>query len=207
MATIQYVMLDVVDTAAAHALYGTALGLEPRVRLRAATESSTTGFRGFTLSLVASRPGTVDTLMDAAIEAGATIMKPARKSMWGYGGAVPGPDGTLVTLASSSKKDDGSTAREFDEFVLQLGVADVAASKTFYTDHGLEPSRSFGRKYVEFAPPSSPIALAVTRRKALAKTAGVSPNGSGAHELVIGSDVGPFTDPDGFEWERLDQND
>jgi hypothetical protein len=28
-----------------------------------------------------------------------------------------------------------------------------------------------------------------------------SPDGTGSHRLVIGSDAGPFTDPDGFAWE------
>jgi hypothetical protein len=36
------------------------------------------------------------------------------------------------------------------EIVLLLGVADVAASKRFYVDHGLAVAKSFGRKYVQF---------------------------------------------------------
>jgi hypothetical protein len=59
---------------------------------------------------------------------------------------------------------------------------------------------SFGRKYVEFAAPSSPVKLALYGRRALAKDAGVSPDGTGSHRLMIGSDAGPFTDPDGFAW-------
>jgi hypothetical protein len=38
-------------------------------------------------------------------------------------------------------------------------------------------------------------------RRGLAKVAGVSPDGTGSHRLVIGSATGPFTDPDGFAWE------
>ena len=37
-------------------------------------------------------------------------------------------------------------------------------------------------------------------RRALAKDAGVSPDGAGSHRIMIGSDAGPFTDPDGFAW-------
>jgi len=37
--------------------------------------------------------------------------------------------------------------------------------------------------------------------RALAKDAGLSPDGTGSHRLTIGSDCGPFTDPDGFAWE------
>jgi hypothetical protein len=43
--------------------------------------------------------------------------------------------------------------------------------------------------------------LALYRHRALSKDAGVSPDGTGSHRLMIGSDVGPFTDPDGFAWE------
>jgi hypothetical protein len=64
-------------------------------------------------------------------------------------------------------------------------------------------AKSFGRKYVEFATPSSPIKLALYGRRALAKDAGVSPDGTGSHRLTIGSDAGPFADPDGFTWEVL----
>lgn len=45
------------------------------------------------------------------------------------------------------------------------------------------------------------IKLTLNKRGALAKTAGVSPNGTGSHRLVIGSDAGAFTDPYGFVWE------
>jgi hypothetical protein len=57
---------------------------------------------------------------------------------------------------------------------------------------------SFGRKYVEFATPSSPVTLALYGRRALAKDPGVSPDDAGSHRLTIGSDAGPFTDPDGL---------
>lgn len=61
--------------------------------------------------------------------------------------------------------------------------------------------KSFGSKYVELGIPPSPIRLALYSRRAAAKDAGVSPDGSGSHRIVIGSDAGPFTDPDGFVWE------
>ena len=80
-----------------------------------------------------------------------------------------------------------------------MGVADVAASKRFYVDRGLPVAKSFGRKYVEFA--TAKVKLALYGRRALAKDAGVSPEGTGSHRIVIGSDAGAFTDPDGFVWE------
>jgi hypothetical protein len=83
--------------------------------------------------------------------------------------------------------------------VLQLGVADVAASKRFYADRGFAVTKSYGRRYVEFD--TGPVKLTLYKRRALAKVAGVSLDGTGSHRLVIGGDAGPFTDPDGFAWE------
>jgi hypothetical protein len=64
--------------------------------------------------------------------------------------------------------------------------------------------RSFGGKYVVFDTPGSQVKLALYGRRALAKDAGVSPDGTGSHRIVIGSDAGPFTDPDGFSWEAAE---
>ncbi|TDD25300.1 glyoxalase [Nonomuraea diastatica] len=200
MASIECVTFEVADPEAAGDIYTTAFDLGTRVRLRSPA-APTTGFRGFTLSLVVSQPATVNALVDAALGAGATVLKPAAKSLWGYGGVVQAPDGTLWTVASSSKKDTGPATRQIDETVLQLGVADVAASKQFYVDRGFAVTKSYGRRYVEFAAPSSPIKLSLYKRRALAKVVGVAPDGTGSHRLTIGSDAGPFTDPDGFVWE------
>ena len=200
MAFIESVTLEVTDPTAAHRFYTNAFGLDTQIRLRA-SEAPTTGFRGFTLSLTVSQPATVDSLIDTALDAGATSLKPAAKSMWGYGGVVQAPDGTIWKVATSAKKDTGPATRQIDDIVLLLGVTDVAASKRFYADRGLTVAKSFGRMYVEFAAESSPVKLALYRRRALAKDAGVSPDGTGSHRLMIGGDTGPFTDPDGFAWE------
>jgi predicted lactoylglutathione lyase len=143
----------------------------------------------------------------AGVEGGATPLKPAKKSFWGYGGVVEAPDGTIWKVATSSKKDSGPATREIDEIVLLLGAADVAASKRFYTDRGLEVARSFGRKYVQFAAPSTHVKLALYGHRALAKDAGVSPDGNGSHRIIIISNAGPFTDPDGFAWEAASAQD
>ena len=198
MTSIESVTLDVADRTAADRFYAAAFGLGTQVRLRA-SEAPTTGFRGFTLSLTVSQPATVSGLIDAALDAGATPLKPAAKSFWGYGGVVQAPDGTIWKVATSSKKDTGPATRQINEIVLLLGVADVAASKRFYAERGLEVARSFGRKYVHFA--TAHVKLALYGRRALAKDAGVSPDGTGSHRIVIGSDASSFTDPDGFAWE------
>lgn len=199
MTAIESVTLEVPDTAAATAFYDAAFGLGERVRVRA-SEAPTEGFRGFTLSLVVSQPSTVSSLIGSAVEAGATTLKPVEKSLWGYGGVVQAPDGAIWKVATSAKKDTGPATREVDKIVLLMAVADVSASKRFYADKGLAVGKSFG-KYVEFAMPSSPVQLGLYARRALAKDSGVSPDGTGSHRLAIGSDAGPFTDPDGFAWE------
>ncbi|MGH3359595.1 MAG: glyoxalase, partial [Nocardioidaceae bacterium] len=166
-----------------------------------ASEAPTTGFRGFTLSLTVSQPGTVTALVDAALDGGAVSLKPVEKSFWGYGGVVRAPDGTIWKVATSAKKDSGPATRQIDEIVLLLGVADVKASKRFYVDNGLSVKKSFGGKYVEFDTSGSPVKLALYGRRALAKDAGVPPDGSGSHRLTIDSDASAFTDPDGFAWQ------
>ena len=142
MHSIESVKLQVADPAAAERFYTTAFGLDTQVRLQA-TDAPTSGFRGFTLSLLVSQPTTADVLLDAALEAGATSLKPAAKSLWGYSGVVQAPDGTIWKVASASKNDDGPGTRQIDDIVLLLGAEDVPASKTFYEDHGLEVGKCF----------------------------------------------------------------
>jgi uncharacterized glyoxalase superfamily protein PhnB len=199
MTSIESVTLEVSDPTAATAFYTAAFGLGTQVRVRA-SDAPTAGFRGFTMSLIVSQPSTVSSLIDSALAAGATTLKPVQKSLWGYGGVVQAPDGAIWKLATSARKDTGPATRQIDQIVLLMAATDVAASKRFYVDHGLSVGKSLGR-YVEFAMPASPIKLGLYGRRALAKDAGVSPDGTGSHRLTVGSDAGPFTDPDGFAWE------
>ncbi|MGW7269257.1 glyoxalase [Streptomyces sp. NPDC054864] len=200
MTSIDCITLEVADPTAAERFYADAFGLGKQVRLRG-SDAESSGFRGFTVSLVVSQPSIVNGLFGAALEAGATELKPAKKSLWGYGGVVQAPDGTIWQLASSSKKDTGPDSRQIDEIVLLLGVSDMAATKRFYVDRGLSVAKSFGSKYVEFDGSSSPVKLSLYGHRGLAKVAGVPAEGSGSHRLTIGGDAGTFTDPDGFLWE------
>jgi predicted lactoylglutathione lyase len=200
MTNSEIITLEVTDPAAAERFYADAFGLTTQLRFRA-SDAPSTGFRGFTLSLTVPQPADVDSLIGTALEAGATTIKPATKSMWGYGGTVRAPDGTIWKLATSAKKNTGPATRKIDAVVLLLGVADVAASKKFYVERGLAVGKSFGKMYVEFEAGSSPVKLALYRRKALAKDAGVAPEGSGSHRIAVGGAAEPFTDPDGFTWE------
>ncbi|MFH8239787.1 VOC family protein [Streptomyces sp. NPDC018321] len=204
MNAIDSITLEVADPEAAARFYSAAFGLDSsRLRLRA-SEAPTTGFRGFTLSLVVSQPGNVDALFTAAVDAGATVLKPAAKSLWGYGGVVRAPDGTVWQVATSKKKDTGPVTRDFDELVLLLGVEDVKASKQFYAERGLTVAKSFGGKYVEFDTGSGAVKLSLYKRRGLAKVAGVAPDGSGSHRLVLCGAASPFSDPDGFVWEAAE---
>ena len=194
------VTLEVADLEAARRFY-TAFGVDAYIGLRT-SEAHSSGFRGFTMALTVSGPATVDGFVADAVDAGATVLKPAAKSLWGYGGVVQAPDGTIWKIATSAKKDSGPATREIDEVVLLLGVEDVKATKQFYVDRGLTVAKSFGGKYAEFTPgQSSPVKLALYKRHALAKDLGVPADGTGSHRIVLGSTAGAFTDPDGFAWE------
>jgi predicted lactoylglutathione lyase len=194
------VTLEVADVDVARRFY-TAFGVDAYVRLRA-SEAPSTGFRGFTLALTVSGPATVDGFVAAAVDAGATVLKPAAKSLWGYGGVLQAPDGTIWKIATSARKDTGPATREIDEVVLLLGVEDVKATKQFYVDRGLTVAKSFGGKYAEFASGGSgPVKLALYKRRGLAKDLGVPADGAGSHRVVLGGTADTFTDPDGFAWE------
>lgn len=201
MTYIESVTLEAEEPAAARAFYTDALGLDTQIRVGPAREPST-GFRGYTLSLVVAQPATVRGLFDAAVAAGGTAVKPVKKSLWGHSGVLRSPDGALWKIATSAKKDTGPDDRGEDKVVLLLGCDDILAGKRFYVGRGFGVAKSFGRKYVEFAAAEgSPVTLALYQRRALAKDAGVSPEGTGAHRLTIAAGAESFTDPDGFAWQ------
>ena len=201
MTSIESVTIDVADPAAAKSFYAAAFCLDTPLRFRAA-EAPTACFRGFTLSLTVSQPADVKALVEAALDAGATALKPVAKSLWGYGGVVQAPDGTIWKVATSAKKDKGPATRQIDQIVLLLGAADVGASKRFYTGRGTFRREKL-RQVRRVRYPVQPVKLGLYGRRALAKDAGVAPDGSGSHRLAIGGDAGSFTDPDGFEWEAV----
>ena len=176
-----------------------ALGVGDRIRVRASSTPAD-GFRGFSLSLLVSQPASVDLLLGEALAAGARELKPAARSLWGYGGVVEGPDGTIWKVATSAKKNRGPATKHVDDLVLLLGVEDVVASKRCYAEHGFTVGKSFGRSYAEFETPAGSVKLALYRRRALAKDVGVSAESSGPHRLVLGG-AGSFVDPDGFTWD------
>ena len=198
MTSINSITIEAADAKAAEKFYADAFALGPLVQVTQ-SDAATSGFRGFTASLIVGQPSTVSSLFDSAVAAGATVLKPVEKSMWGVGGVVQAPDGAIWKVATSAKKDTGPATREIDQLVVLLAATDVAATKKFYVDKGLAVGKSFG-KYVEFAMTESPVRLGLYARKALAKDAGVPLEGTGSHRIVLNSDAGAFTDPDGFVW-------
>lgn len=199
MTGISHLVLEVDDPAAAEAFYAAAFDLGDAVRVRQA-DADSSGFRGYSISLIASQPSDVDALAASAIAAGATEVKPVQKSFWGYGGVVSAPDGTLWKLVSQSKKDTGPATGKHDDLVVLLGVEDVKASRAFYEEQGLAAGKSFGGKYAEIETGRA-VKLSLYPRKAAAKDAGVDPAGSGSHRVVLVGSAGPVTDPDGYVWE------
>ena len=179
--------------------YTAAFGLGTELGLRA-SEAPTSGFRGFTLSLVVSQPANVDALIGAAVDAGATTLKPVKKSL-GLRRCRTGPgrddlEGRDVVEEehrpgdAAGRRDRapaGGRGRSREQAVLRRPRPRGGKE--------LRPQVRRVRHAVD------PVKLALYGRRALAKDAGVSPEGSGSHRIVIGSDAGPFTDPDGFAWE------
>jgi len=198
MTSIQYVTLEVTDTTAAEKFYADAFGLTDRIHVTRG-DSPSSGFRGYTLSAVVPQPSTARSFFDSAVAAGATVLKPLASSLWGFGGLVQAPDGAIWNIATSSKKETGAPERQIDNVVLLIGAEDVGASKKFYVERGLTVNKSFG-SYVDFDLGSSPVGLGLYKRRALAKSADVAPEGSGSHRIEVASDAGAFTDPDGFSW-------
>lgn len=201
-AEIDHLMVEASDPIAGAAFYAETLGLGSLVRVRGGEEAAAAdGSGAFTLSLVLDQPSAVEDLVAAARTAGGTELKAPKKSLWGYGGVLRAPDGTICSVASSSKRDTGEPAGRLVSVVLQLGVEDVAASKQFYVERGLEVAKSYGRRYVEFA--SGPVTLTLIKRAALAKVAGVGADRVAPPRLVIVGGLDTVSDPDGFRWEPV----
>ena len=188
------------EAAATDRFYQDALGLDDRIRVRVGA-SATSGFRGFAPSLILTQPADVDATFGRALQAGAEVLKPVIKGLWGYGGSLRAPEGTVWQIASANKRNKGPATGEIEKLVLLLGVDDVSNSKHFYENHGVSVSKSYGSKYVEFD--SGAITLALYKRKDLAKQVGVGDAaGTGSHRVAVDAD-GSFVDPDGFAWEVI----
>ena len=79
MTHIAFVTLETPDAEAAERFYTDVFGLTDHIRV-AESHEPTSGFRGFTLSLIVAQPSNADLYLTAAVEAGAEPLKPAKKS-------------------------------------------------------------------------------------------------------------------------------
>lgn len=68
-----------------------------------------------------AQPSIVDSLIGAAVDAGARTFKSANKSFWGYGGVVQAPDGAIWKIATSAKKNTGPATREISDVIVGAG--------------------------------------------------------------------------------------
>lgn len=90
------------DTVAFFSLNGTWLGLYPRDALAedATVPPEGSGFDGFTLAHNVASEEEADAVLEEAVAAGATLVKPAQKVFWGgYSGYFKDPDGHLWEVA------------------------------------------------------------------------------------------------------------
>jgi len=153
----------------------------------AQTKPDGDGFRGFTISYLVEQPAAVDLVVSRASAAGAQVIKPAKKSMWGgYSGVLRAPDGALWKVATPHKKGDAvdSIPAPTDVAVL-LGLADVKRSLAFYEALGMTVGKAFGSKYADFASGAGTSTLALYGWEALAKDAGVPAAGSGFRSMTL----------------------
>jgi len=94
--------MDSPPTVAFFTLDGSWLGLYPREALAgdATVSAEGSGFNGFALAHNVASDAEVDTVLDQAVAAGATLVKPGQKVFWGgYSGYFKDPDGHLWEVA------------------------------------------------------------------------------------------------------------
>lgn len=210
--SLDEVVLGVPDVQAAHEFYTSGFSVQVfgngqgvhmdihgtgRISLREAEDLAadveekpiSLGFRGYTMNVIVSQPSEVKALLDVAAQKGATVLKPARKALFGAFTAVyQAPDGAIWKLASASKKDIGPAEDPpvpTEPTVVLLGVAEPKASKSFYQALGMSPDRDYGSQYIDFHPASGTLRLGLMQRRTLAKDANVREDGSGFRSVVF----------------------
>lgn len=147
-----------------------------------------TPFPGYVVTYALAQPSEVRAVMDAAVHAGAHVLKPAKKALFGsFSGAFRAPDGSVWKIAADSSRDRGAGGGDPrpTEISIILGVQAPTASRTFYQALGMETDRDYGNKYIDFRPVDSAVRLCLMQRAVLAKDVGIDDPGRGAEGLAL----------------------
>ena len=114
------------------------------------------------------------------------------------------PDGTIWKVAASSKKNKRPGGPEFEHLVLLLGVEDVKASKEYYVTRGSEVGEELRRQVRRVRGPAPDIKLVSLQPRAARQGRRRRCRGNRVAPILVVSDAGDFTDPDGYVWsERI----
>jgi uncharacterized protein len=188
-----FVSLELGEGSSRLALYGWEALAED-----AGVAAHSSGFRAFTLSYIVDQGEQVDAVMARAQGAGAKIGKAAGRAFWGgYSGYFSDPDGYLWKVGSNKRPARGSrrggseqaaeqpVAVKPRETAVTLGVEDFKRVKEFYGEGlGCPIDKSFG-SFASFKLGDGSSTLGLYKRKALAKDAGVSADGSGFRGFTL----------------------
>lgn len=132
------------------------------------------------LAAITPGPSGVSAIVDAAAEAGAAIVKPAKKQLFGeFAASLRAPDGTTWKIAAASKKDVESPFGELTETAAYLAVSSPKASKDFYRALGMTAEHNYGDTFVDFTVGTHQSRLGLLQVKGLAKDLGVRAQGLG----------------------------
>lgn len=226
--SLDAITLGAHDSQSARTFYGSALVPAAGKVRPAEFDENSSGFQGYTVSYIVTQPTEVETVLTAASSAGAKVLKPGKKMLFGaFSGVFQAPDGSVWKVAAPTKKDTGPASDHPipTEIAALLGVESPKASKAFYETLGFRTDRDYGNKYIDFAPVDGSCRLGLTTRKALAKDAGVDEGTPGPRNLVLehraasrdaadtllakakeaGATVSGdrFADPDGYLWQII----
>ncbi|MGO2172679.1 MAG: hypothetical protein ACTH3H_15540 [Micrococcaceae bacterium] len=151
-------------------------------------EDVSSQFPGYVVTYALAQPSEVQAVMDAAARAGAQVLKPAKKALFGsFSGSFRAPDGSVWKVAADSSKNKGETPAvpRPTEISIILGVKDPKASRTFYHALGMTTDRDYGNKYIDFQPQQGMVRLCLMPRAVLAKDVGIDDPGNGAGGLSL----------------------
>ncbi|CEG86643.1 VOC family protein [Propionibacterium freudenreichii] len=151
-------------------------------------EGASSSFPGYVVTYALAQPSEVQAVMDTAAHAGAQVLKPAKKALFGsFSGSFRAPDGSIWKVAADSNKNKGpvAAAPRPTEISIILGVKDPKASRAFYQALGLKTDRDYGNKYIDFHPVDGAVRLCLMQRGVLAKDVGINDPGDGTGGLTL----------------------